>query len=95
MSEFDPLGILRRLLDDDVRFVVIGGFAGNLRGSANVTQDLDICYARDDDNLEHLAQALRTLNARLRVRSSKTWTSRSNSTLRPFAWGTRSRSSPT
>ncbi|MGB7804295.1 MAG: hypothetical protein WBM72_01710 [Actinomycetota bacterium] len=67
MSEFDPLGILRRLRDEDVRFVVIGGFAGNLRGSADVTQDLDICYARDDDNLEHLAQALRTLNARLRV----------------------------
>ena len=47
--------------------MVIGGFAGNLRGSADVTQDLDICYARDDDNLERLAQALRTLNARLRV----------------------------
>jgi hypothetical protein len=67
MSGFDPLGILLRLRDEDVRFVVIGGFAGNLRGSADVTQDLDICYARDEDNLEHLVQALRTLNARLRV----------------------------
>jgi hypothetical protein len=67
MTGFDPLGILRRLQHDGVRSVVIGGFAGNLRGSADVTQDLDICYARDHENLEHLVQALRTLNARLRL----------------------------
>ena len=67
MTEFDPVGTLRRLQDHDVRFVVIGGFAGNLRGSADVTQDLDICYARDDTNLVNLVEALRTLHARLRV----------------------------
>ena len=67
MTEFDPLGIMRRLRDEGVRFVVIGGFAGNLRGTADVTQDLDVCYARDDDNLERLVQVLRSLDARLRV----------------------------
>lgn len=64
---FDPLGILRTLVDRGVRFVLIGGFAANLRGTADLTQDLDVCYARDDENLEAMASALRELEARLRV----------------------------
>jgi hypothetical protein len=35
-------------------------------GSARITNDLDICYARDDDNLSRLAAALKDLGARLR-----------------------------
>jgi hypothetical protein len=68
MSEaaFDPVTALRTLLDRDVRFVLIGGFAGALRGSPLITGDLDICYARDDANLERLAETLRSLEARLR-----------------------------
>ena len=64
---FDPGRILRVLRAHGVRFVVIGGLAGNLRGSADVTNDLDICYARDRENLERLAEALRELGAKLRV----------------------------
>ena len=63
---FDPVGALRALVDHDVRFVVIGGFAGVLRGSPMITGDLDICYARDEENLRRLAGSLRTLDARLR-----------------------------
>jgi len=37
-----------------------------MRGSPSITNDVDICYARDDDNLERLAAALRELRARLR-----------------------------
>ena len=68
MSElpFDPLGALRTLVDRGVRFVVIGGYAGALRGSPIITGDVDICYARDEPNLERLAEALRSLDARLR-----------------------------
>ena len=44
-----------------MRFVVIGGIAGRLWGSPTVTNDLDICYARDGANLEALAKALRDL----------------------------------
>lgn len=68
MSEpvFDPLTALRTLLDHEVRFVLIGGFAGALRGSPVITGDIDICYARDDANLGRLAEALRALEARLR-----------------------------
>jgi len=68
MSEpaFDPLMALGTLLDHDVRFVLIGGFAGALRGSPVITGDVDICYAREDANLERLAEALRALEAHLR-----------------------------
>jgi hypothetical protein len=49
-----------------VRFVVIGGFAGAIRGSPMITGDLDLCYARDDEDLERLASALVALGATLR-----------------------------
>ncbi len=65
--QFDPLGMIRALVAHRVRFVLIGGLAANLRGTADVTQDLDVCYARDAENLEALASALRELEARLRV----------------------------
>jgi hypothetical protein len=63
---FDPLAALRALVDHGVRFVLIGGYAGALRGSPVITGDVDVCYARDDENLERLAEALGTLDARLR-----------------------------
>jgi hypothetical protein len=53
-------------VEHGVRFVVIGGFAAALRGSPMITGDVDICYARDPENLERLAAALRELGARLR-----------------------------
>jgi hypothetical protein len=64
--EFDPLLDLRVLVRQGVRFVVIGGYAASLRGSPVITGDLDICYARDRENLERLASALRELGAQLR-----------------------------
>ena len=65
-TDFDPLATLRTLQDHGVRFVLIGGYAAALRGSPVITGDLDICYARDDANLVRLADALRSLDARLR-----------------------------
>jgi hypothetical protein len=46
--------------------VVIGGIAARLLGSPTVTRDLDICYARDTENLERLGMVLMRLGARLR-----------------------------
>jgi hypothetical protein len=63
---FDPLRALHTLVDHGVRFVLIGGYAGALRGSPMITGDVDVCYARDDENLERLAGALGSLDARLR-----------------------------
>lgn len=65
-SAFDPERILRTLAEHRVRYVLIGGLAGRLWGSPTVTNDLDLCYARDRVNLERLAEALRALDARLR-----------------------------
>ena len=63
---FDPLLALRKFLDHEVRFVLIGGYAGALRGSPLITGDVDICYARDDENLARLVEALGSLTVRLR-----------------------------
>lgn len=64
--KFDPIAIFRKLTRHDVEFIVIGGIAAAAHGSPSVTQDLDICYARSDDNLERLAAALIDLGAKLR-----------------------------
>ena len=63
---FNPLEMVRALNRNGVRYVVIGGVAAVLRGSPRITQDLDICYARDDENLHRMASALRSLGAKLR-----------------------------
>lgn len=66
LRPFDPIRALETLVRHRVRFVVIGGFAGRLRGSTTVTNDLDICYATDGRNLKALAAALTDLEASLR-----------------------------
>jgi hypothetical protein len=63
---FDPAPIIELLADAGVDFVVIGGVAGAVHGSAFVTFDLDIAYARDRENLDRLASVLRALDAQLR-----------------------------
>jgi hypothetical protein len=63
---YEYLDVLETLVKHRVRFVVIGGIAGNLRGSTTLTQDVDVCYARDEENLERMTGALRELQARLR-----------------------------
>lgn len=47
-------------------FVVIGGIAAVLHGSARNTFDLDICFAADPGNLEALGSTLVGLDAQLR-----------------------------
>jgi hypothetical protein len=69
MSErptYAPVDALEALAARRVRFVVIGGFASQLRGSPSLTGDTDVCYARDRQNLERLARALRDVEATLR-----------------------------
>jgi predicted nucleotidyltransferase len=58
--------ILRTLNEHDLRYVLIGGLAANFWGSDQVTLDVDICYARDHENLKVLVKALRALDAHLR-----------------------------
>jgi predicted nucleotidyltransferase len=69
MTDRPPLSageILRRLVERGVDFVVIGGIAAVLHGSARNTFDLDICFATDDANLAALGDVLTVLDARLK-----------------------------
>lgn len=58
--------ILGRLVAHGVDFVVIGGIAAVLHGSAQNTFDLDICYATDQGNLTALGEALLELRSKLK-----------------------------
>ena len=64
--QFDPVHILRRLQAHGVRFVLIGGLAAKAHGSPTLTVDIDICHARDRDNLERLAAVLGEMGTVLR-----------------------------
>src|SRR5882757_1587969 len=57
---------LRALSKVNATFVIVGGYASMLLGSAIVTQDLDICYERTPENMERLASALAPYHPRLR-----------------------------
>jgi hypothetical protein len=63
LREFKPDLILDTLTQNDVRFVLVGGLASQAHGSPSLTGDLDICYARDRDNLARLANVLKDLSA--------------------------------
>ena len=65
-AELDPGRLLGLLTARGVDYVLIGGLAAMLHGSATLTQDVDICFARDEGNLEALAKALGELGAKLR-----------------------------
>ena len=57
---------LRLLGEYRVDCVIVGGIAAAIHGSSLLTNDLDVCYARDDANLKRLAEALQSVHARLR-----------------------------
>lgn len=42
-----------------VRFIVIGGWAAIIHGTARTTNDVDLVYARDAENLQRLVDGLR------------------------------------
>lgn len=63
---FRPTKLLRRLVEGNVDFVVIGGVAVIAQASPRLTKDLDICYARQAENLEALGSVLVAADAKLR-----------------------------
>lgn len=46
---------------EGVRYVVFGGVALNLQGLARATQDLDVFIAADEENIERLKVALKSV----------------------------------
>jgi hypothetical protein len=63
---FDPAGVIRQLLEYKVEFVLIGGLAMRMHGSAHLTEDLDVCYRRTPQNIAAVAAALAGLHPYMR-----------------------------
>ena len=62
----DYAKVLRVLTDAGVEFVLIGGVAANLHGSARATFDVDVVYSRKRTNLAKVVEALGPYNPYLR-----------------------------
>ncbi|MGQ0715040.1 MAG: hypothetical protein ACT4PJ_15170 [Gemmatimonadaceae bacterium] len=54
--------ILLGLVRHEIDFVVVGGVAAALHGSARVTNDLDVCYDSATENVARLAALLASWN---------------------------------
>ncbi len=65
-SGADFEGLIEALHAALVDFIVVGGAAATALGSARLTLDLDVVYARTPENLERLARALAPLEPYLR-----------------------------
>jgi len=63
-TDFEAL--LRLFAANGVEVIVVGGFAGNLHGSARATFDLDVVYRRTNENLERLITCLKPYQPYLR-----------------------------
>lgn len=66
-APLDPGCIFEVLARHGVDYVLIGGLAAVIHGSPAMTNDADIVPRNTLDNLERVGEALRDLNARLRV----------------------------
>lgn len=64
MIDFEQM--LPLLADAGVEFVIVGGLAAIIHGSARATFDLDICYSREAANIERLAATVTSLSPALR-----------------------------
>jgi predicted nucleotidyltransferase len=63
-AQLDSIGLLKRLGDGNVEFVLIGGSAVIAHGSDLVTRDVDICASMADDNVVRIITALQDVNPR-------------------------------
>ncbi|MGE0884708.1 MAG: DUF6036 family nucleotidyltransferase [Blastocatellales bacterium] len=50
----------------EIEFIIIGGVAANVHGSARLTKDLDIVYRRTNENILRIVQTLAPLKPYLR-----------------------------
>ena len=57
---------IRLIGEFQIECVLVGGVAATVHGSSIPTQDLDICYSRDNTNLTKTVRALRSVHASLR-----------------------------
>lgn len=65
--QIDLKALLIKLLEHEIDFVLVGGFASMVHGSPVVTQDLDICLRIDEEQVRKLRVALKDLSPRHRM----------------------------
>jgi hypothetical protein len=65
-SPQDFAALLRVLLSGGVEFILVGGVAGIVHGTARSTFDVDVVYRRTEDNIDRLSAALAPLAPYLR-----------------------------
>lgn len=58
--------LLNALADAHVEYILVGGIAARAHGSARITQDVDICYSRSEENLARIITALAPFDPYLR-----------------------------
>jgi predicted nucleotidyltransferase len=63
-AEFEKL--LPALVKGGVDFILVGGVAGIVHGSARVTYDVDVVYSRAPENIQNLASTVAPLSPHLR-----------------------------
>jgi len=96
-SEFDPYALFAALDRERASYVVIGGLARVIHGSAETTDGVDITPSLREENLRRLARALDELDAgeqsvREQLASSDPVTVRTRAgelRIVPVPWGTR------
>jgi hypothetical protein len=54
--------IILALAGAEVEFIIVGGGAAAVHGSARATYDVDVVYARSPDNIARLARAFEELD---------------------------------
>ena len=64
MTDFTAL--IRLLSKNEVAFIIVGGAAATVHGSARLTLDLDIVYDRSPKNIESIVNAMRPIQPYLR-----------------------------
>jgi len=64
VTDFEKL--IGALVGAQVEFIVVGGLAATVHGSARLTQDVDVVYARTDANITRLVAALAPFRPYLR-----------------------------
>ncbi len=64
MIDFQQL--LKALVERKVEFIIVGGVAATIHGSAKLTQDFDIVYQRTPANFERLVAAIEPYKPYLR-----------------------------
>ena len=62
--QFDPYALFEALATERLSYVVIGGFARVVHGSAETTRGLDIAPSLRDDNLRRLGRVLDDVEAK-------------------------------